>query len=318
MRFSIAASLSALLTLASAAEVTIQVGNPAGATNPQKFQFSPRVLRVDPTDTVTFQFNGNHSVTQQANFTLCTPGVSAGSTGQPFDSTVLPKGQSFTIPKESLVPGSIIYYYCKVGNGAHCNAPNFMQGALVVSGTPTAATGAGAAGAAVPANGATPAAGAAAQTVTVQVGLGGNVFSPSLIQAAPGDTVLFSWVGGTHNVVPSDGPQSCVKSTKLETDETLKALASGAPKSSGEHRFVVPATAQVGSKLWYYCSVGTHCSVGKMYATISIVAPGTAVNTPTAGANGTATTTTNGDGPTPTPDASSNGLRSASVSYYRR
>lgn len=280
------------VSLVSAAEVTIQVGNPAGATNPEKFQFSPRVLRVQPTDTVTFVFNGNHSVTQQGNFTLCTPGVTPGSTAavQPFDSQVLSKGQTWPLPASALVPGSILYYYCKVGAGAHCNGPNYMQGALVVAGAPTGTAGSPAANPASPPS--TPAPAAAAQTITVSVGQGGNNFAPAIVNAAPGDTILFSWVGGTHDVVPSDAPQSCTKSTKADTDEVFKALASGPPKSSGEHLFVVPANAAVGTKLWYYCSVGNHCSGDKMYGTINIVdaaagsaGPGSGV----AGGNGTST-----------------------------
>lgn len=282
MKFTTFSSFAALaVSSALAAEVTIQVGNPTAPTDPQKFQFSPRVTRINPGDTVKFVFNGNHTVTQQSVLNNCAPGAPAGAT--PFDSGVMVKGSTFDLPASAITPGSTIVYYCKIKEGAHCRSPNFMQGAIVVTGSATEG-GAVGSNATVAATAGTTAGTAATatttgKTITVEVGKDGkNQYSPSLINASPGDSITFNWVGGTHNVVPSDAAGSCTKSATADTDPIMKLLASGPPQSSGQHIFQVPATAAIGSKLWFYCSVGTHCSVGKMFGTINVVAPGTAVD----------------------------------------
>jgi plastocyanin len=110
-----------------------------------------------------------------------------------------------------------------------------------------------------------------AADVAVQVGgnnAGENVFIPAMINAAPGDNIVFTWKTGKHSIVESDEAKSCVKSVKPT------AFSSGGAFEAGK-TWTYPVPKDATGKGWFFCGVEGHCA-GGMYATIVYGAAGAA------------------------------------------
>ena len=86
-----------------------------------------------------------------------------------------------------------------------------------------------------------------AKVVNVQVT--SNQFTPATLTIRAGQTVLWTWAGGEHNVVSG----TCDDSGEMTPDDQFR---SGAPASGGtyERLFSVPGTYP------YYCE--PHCAMG--------------------------------------------------------
>ncbi|CAG8440254.1 6318_t:CDS:2 [Funneliformis caledonium] len=106
-------------------------------------------------------------------------------------------------------------------------------------------------------------------TYTVEVGKGGaNVYSPDNFDANVGDTVVFRFVDGTHDVIQSDEANSCAKSAKPDafTTEVMTGSQNASPEA--------PWSLDTVGPRYYFCNFATHCSVGKMYGTINVLEEG--------------------------------------------
>jgi len=100
---------------------------------------------------------------------------------------------------------------------------------------------------------------ASAATISVQVGQGGFVFTPSSVQGAVGDTVTFSFMSTIeHNVVQSTFETPC---------SPLTGGFSIQPQAAGSEFSITLATTD---PLYFYCSVDGHCPGGM----VGIVNPG--------------------------------------------
>ena len=96
---------------------------------------------------------------------------------------------------------------------------------------------------------------AAAASHDIQVGMGGLKFTPSSTTAAVGDTVVFHYYPGNHDVVQGAFASPC------------------APLSGGFYSGFIDTTGGVASNvftvtindtnpIWIYCSQVTHCQQG--------------------------------------------------------
>ena len=83
--------------------------------------FSPQNLTASAGDTVTWNFEGTHSVTQQTAIGDCFPSAK----GALINSGVKDSGESYTITLSN--PGTF-HYFCSIGN--HCK--NGMQGSIIL------------------------------------------------------------------------------------------------------------------------------------------------------------------------------------------
>jgi len=100
---------------------------------------------------------------------------------------------------------------------------------------------------------------ASAATISVAVGQGGFVYTPSSVQGAVGDTVTFTFMSTIeHNVVQSTFEAPC---SPLTGGFSLQPQASGAEFS---------ITLTTTDPLYFYCSVSDHCASGM----VGIVNPG--------------------------------------------
>ncbi|CAB4392101.1 Cupredoxin [Rhizophagus irregularis] len=91
-------------------------------------------------------------------------------------------------------------------------------------------------------------------TIVVEVGSDNKLqFFPNNIKAVTGDSVLFKFVSGNHNVVQSDKADSCEKSNDPN------AFQSEVNPPSKE--FTVTIT-QTSGNIWFHCSVDQHCASG--------------------------------------------------------
>ncbi|RGB41794.1 Cupredoxin [Rhizophagus diaphanus] len=97
---------------------------------------------------------------------------------------------------------------------------------------------------------------AAAETVVIEVGGGGpeNLkFTPQEVTANKGDTILWNFKGGNHNVVESSGKRSC------EMKEDPAAFQSLTNPPTGNYTLEITNEKDI---ITYMCSVGSHCSAG--------------------------------------------------------
>jgi len=158
----------------------------------------------------------------------------------------------------------------------------------------------------------------ASATFDVQVGYSGRLeFFPNQITVAPGDTVRFRFMSGTHTVTMEQSGAQCQKAGAALFDYRQQV------GSTAEFVFHDPGTFS------YYCAIGDHCQKG-MRGTVTVSSSGAdpsagggaapTANAPVSAnsnstaqtpANGTTTTTNNGTGttatPTPTPAGTGNG-----------
>ena len=150
----------------------------------------------------------------------------------------------------------------------------FQLGPKTFDGTITAA-------AATPTPTVTPASGT---THIVKVGQSNLPFDPELLVINVGDTVMWTWVGGTHSVVsgPNFFPPLC------QPD----GLFDSGPQSSGTFSYTFTTPGDYG----YHCGVGNHCA---NFESGEIQVLGTPVPTATFTPKPTATSA-----PTSTPTAS--------------
>ncbi|RGB29033.1 hypothetical protein C1646_796030 [Rhizophagus diaphanus] len=112
---------------------------------------------------------------------------------------------------------------------------------------------------------------------------GENIFVPQIIYANVNDQIIFSWVSGSHSIVESDLPRTCVKSVKPN------AFSSGG-RFTAPNKTMVLLDPDVGIK-YFYCDVLDHCENG-MYGTIiisnNIISPTPTLEVlPSAGPEGT-------------------------------
>ncbi|RIA90065.1 Cupredoxin, partial [Glomus cerebriforme] len=91
-------------------------------------------------------------------------------------------------------------------------------------------------------------------TIVIEVGYDNQLkFFPNDIKAETGDSILFKFVSGNHDVVQSDKADSCEKSTDPN------AFQSEINPPSRE--FTIPIN-QTSGNIWYFCSVDQHCAAG--------------------------------------------------------
>jgi len=110
----------------------------------------------------------------------------------------------------------------------------------------------------------------AASTFDVQVGYSGRMeFFPNQLTVAPGDTVRFRFMSGTHTVTMEQPGQQCQKANPALFDYRQAVGA------TSEFMFHDPGTFS------YFCAIGNHCQQG-MRGTIVVSAAGAA---PAAGAD---------------------------------
>jgi len=87
----------------------------------------------------------------------------------------------------------------------------------------------------------------------VTIGDGFTRFTPAIIKANPGDTIMFNWLGkNNHSVTESDALGSCSKSALPE------AFDSGVQPPGTVWNLTIPAEAR-GLK-FFYCKVAMHCA----------------------------------------------------------
>lgn len=91
--------------------------------------------------------------------------------------------------------------------------------------------------------------GAYAASHSVDVGSGGNVFNPSSLTAAMGDTVTFNF-NGMHSVAQGDYSSPCSSSGSSEIYSGMM--------SSGSFSIKINST----DPIWYFCSYSHHCQEG--------------------------------------------------------
>jgi plastocyanin len=102
-------------------------------------------------------------------------------------------------------------------------------------------------------------------TVNVDVGNGGNNFSPATVNIVVGDTVKWTWVGSFHNV-RSGAPCSGVDNAFCSPNDT--SCASNGTSNAGatySHTFNQAGTFQ------YYCSI--HCNSSNMKGSVVVSTP---------------------------------------------
>lgn len=132
----------------------------------------------------------------------------------------------------------------------------------------------------------TPTSTPAGATHTVMVGQTNLPFDPELLEIDPGDTVTWTWVGGTHSVrsaLPgSPGQPNCNPDGRFDSG----------PKSSGtfSYTFTTPGSYE------YHCGVAGHCQnfesgIVIVRGTPTATWTATATRTPTPSSTATATAT---------------------------
>jgi plastocyanin len=95
---------------------------------------------------------------------------------------------------------------------------------------------------------------AAATTHDILVGNAGTQYSPNSTTAAQGDTVVFHFYPGNHNVVQGDFNQPC---------STSGGFYSGFVDSeSGATAQTFTITINDTNPIWIYCSQQEHCQLG--------------------------------------------------------
>ncbi|CAB4412430.1 Cupredoxin [Rhizophagus irregularis] len=95
-----------------------------------------------------------------------------------------------------------------------------------------------------------------AKNITVNVGGPGGVlkFDPqNVTDASQGDTIVWKFLGGNHNVVQSDGLASCDQS------QTTGFFQSTTNPPTGTFQYTVQEAQGI---LYYFCSFASHCQNG--------------------------------------------------------
>lgn len=99
-----------------------------------------------------------------------------------------------------------------------------------------------------------------AATFNVDVGNGGLVFTPNQINAVEGDEVIFNFFPKNHSVVQSTLASPCAPLTGGGSTGFVPVAAGTVGPT---RRLVVPSST---APLWFYCSQGTHCQSGMVFA----------------------------------------------------
>jgi plastocyanin len=123
------------------------------------------------------------------------------------------------------------------------------------------------------------------QILNIGVGVNGNKFTPSSVNAVVGTVVVFNWISGSHDVTQTSS-DSC-------TNITPGGFTSGPAVDQPGKKFNVTITKQ--GNIWYACQV--HCAIGMKGVIIvgsgnstTPSAPFTSISPPTL------SPTSNGDG----------------------
>jgi len=99
-----------------------------------------------------------------------------------------------------------------------------------------------------------------AATWSVDVGAGGNTFTPSnLTGAASADIVVFTFKGGSHTVTQSTFADPCNPLTGGVDSNAMPYSGTGTPPT---FNYTVNGTGPA----WFYCKTGTHCKSGMVFA----------------------------------------------------
>lgn len=165
---------------------------------------------------------------------------------------------------------SVNFLWVNLGGGAATTvvgAASTVTVTQTVAGGGAAATEApavvtGEAGTATEAAGATGTVAATGATHSVTVGgPQGLSFSPSQLQAAVGDTVIFSFLSQNHTATQSAFDTPC-KALDGGMDSGYQAN----PNNTVNPPPQVAMQVMVGTPLWFYCRQGNHCGTGMVFS----------------------------------------------------
>jgi len=119
----------------------------------------------------------------------------------------------------------------------------------------------------------------ASATYDVQVGYSSRLeFFPNQLTVAPGDTVRFKFMSGTHTVTMEQAGAQC--------QAAAQSLFDYRQPSGTTAEFVFPNEGTFN----YYCAIGDHCQKG-MRGSVTVSSTNSSLSTTS---NGTTTTTVNG------------------------
>jgi len=99
-----------------------------------------------------------------------------------------------------------------------------------------------------------------AKNITVTVGQGGEVFTPSTVMANVGDVILFQFVGGNHSVTQSSFAQPCTQAWL--NDQNKPGLDTGFVPSNNSMTPVIPVSTDSTQPIWIFCQQTKHCNNG--------------------------------------------------------
>jgi len=104
------------------------------------------------------------------------------------------------------------------------------------------------------------------QVWVVKVGSpdGKFVFSPEVVQAAPGDLVQFQFYARNHSVASSSFDTPCVPNNIQQgsAKAATNAFFSGFMPTSAEGSLAYTIAVTDSSPQWFYCTQGQHCQAG--------------------------------------------------------
>jgi len=99
-----------------------------------------------------------------------------------------------------------------------------------------------------------------AENITVTVGQGGTIFTPSTVAAKVGDVILFKFVAGNHSVTQAPFAHPCIQAW-LDDDKT-PGIDTGFVASNGSNTPVVQVRIDSTLPTWLFCQQGKHCNSG--------------------------------------------------------
>ncbi|KAH8597848.1 Cupredoxin [Bisporella sp. PMI_857] len=231
--------------------------------------FNPPNVKAAVGDTITYKFfPKNHAVVQSSFAEPCKP-LAGGffSDFVPTQDAANAARTTFTVTVKDDKP---IWVYCPQTNGDHCqagmvgsiNAPDsgntfdaFKALALKASKPSTKPNGGPVGG---------------VRKISVDVGVGGNIFTPQNITEPIGTVVSYSFNPKNHTVTQSNFADPCVP---LAGNQGF--FSGFVPTTNTPSGVTFDITVKDDKPIWFYCSQGNHCSSGMVGS----------VNAPPQGAN---------------------------------
>ncbi|KAF0539360.1 Cupredoxin [Gigaspora margarita] len=139
-----------------------------------------------------------------------------------------------------------------------------------------------------------------AANVSITVGPGLS-FSPQNATANQGDTIVWTWAGGNHDVTQTDGPAGiCTKSANASAFQSLVSPTT----------YSVTVNQTSGS-IYYMCTVDSHCQSG-MWGVILI---GGSTASGSAAAASPTSTPSGGNSPSPSSGPKSSGTKNVNSNF---